>query len=102
MTTTVKVKPVYYCSSCNEHLDSASHILQNKHYCNNCFKLYDTPYLSILINICAYILLIGSLIGIKGLWPSGYSFELTAIDYLPAISTGLGGFITFFYFISPK
>jgi hypothetical protein len=94
MTTTVQEKPINNCSSCNRLLEgsSDSHTMpDNTHYCGKCFKLYDTPFLSPMINIFAYILLIGSLYGMKGLWPSGYSND----NYMPALTIGFSGIITF-------
>jgi hypothetical protein len=96
MTTTVQEKPIYNCTSCNGSLDNTSHIMADKkHYCGKCFKLYDTPFLPPLINFVAYILLIGSIFLVIVFWPEGYSFQLTALDYIPAIASGFSGFIAF-------
>jgi hypothetical protein len=94
MTTTAQEKPINNCSSCNRLLEGSSDsriMPDNTHYCGKCFKLYDTPFLSPMINIFAYILLIGSLYGMKGLWPSGYSND----NYMPALTIGFSGIITF-------
>jgi hypothetical protein len=96
MTMNVQEKPIYNCTSCNGSLDNTSHIMEDKkHYCGKCFELYDTPFLPPLINFVAYILLIGSISLVIFLWPKGSSFQLTALDYIPAITSGFSGFIVF-------
>lgn len=97
MITTAHKKPIYNCTSCNDSLNESSHIMEDKkHYCEKCFKLYDTQILAPMITVFAYILFIGSLYGMKMSWPiKSYSYEITFVNYIPALTIGFSGIMTF-------